>query len=460
MEQLKDGSLLRLGRQFGVSSPPLGVSGEFEHFDLGLRVGAFRNAMREANEQLIPARLGLTVQLPFCSSLCYHCARMKKVTRNARLMSTYVDALCREMREKSELVDQDRLVDQVWFVGGSPLYLGNAVLGRVMAQIAESFSISGSTRRYFFIELDARTATPQHVAQLSMLGINALRLWVPAMSPSVQKTINRQQSTEALSSLVMASRRTSYRDVTLATRIGLPMQSLESLVVDVDWFGDLGPDNLIVERYQHRPGLNAAQRLIPRNLLPEVERVDEMEQVAYERLELAGYHHLGLGHFTRDDSVLYKARQEGNLQRGLLGYMAGAGAHMLGFGAGAVSRLEDRLFRAPNDLESYMRSVDDGDLAIGSGVALDRAQLRASFVVERILCDGICREADWSACFDISFDRYVEALMPYIDRLILDGKLKSDARSLTLTASGRKSLDEVVDCFERSLSDDTVLSLH
>ncbi|MEO0364381.1 MAG: radical SAM protein [Pseudomonadota bacterium] len=444
-------SPLRLRRQFGVAAPPLGLSAEFDQFDPARGAATFRDAMTEANEQLIPARLALTVQLPFCASLCYHCARTKKVTRNARLMSNYMDSICHEIREKSDLLDEDRLVDQLWFVGGSPMYLGNAVLGRVMAEIAENFSISGSTRRFFFIELDARTATPQHVAQLSMLGMNALRLWVPSMSASVQKTINRQQSTEALSSLVMAARRTSYRDVTLATRIGLPMQTLESLEVDIDWFGDLAPDNLIVERYQHRPGRHAAQRLIPRKLLPENEQVDDMEQMVREHLEVAGYHHLGLGHFTREDSVLFDAKRDGHLQRGLMGYMPGAGTDMLGFGAGAVSRLEDQLFRAPSDVGSYMSSVTNGALGIGSGVALDDAGRRASFIVERILCDGVCHEKDWSVCFDEAFEGFVEALMPHIEPIILDGMLTRDSQSLTLTAKGQENLKDIVTCFEKSL---------
>ncbi len=460
MDKEKTGDIPRLLQRFGVEMPPLGITAEPTQFDYDIGEMEFRDAMSAANEQLIPARLSLAVQLPFCASLCYHCSRLKKVTRNGRLMAAYVDALCKEIRSKSELIDRDRLAEQLWFVGGSPAYLGITSLGRIMTEIAQNFSVSGSNSRYFMVEVDARTATSQYVAQLSMLGINAMRTWVPAMSQTVQTSINREQSAENLATLMMAARRTSFRDVTLATRYGLPMQTVEGLKSDIDWLADLGPDNIVAERYQHRPGLHASQRLIPRTLLPEFEDVDEMEAVMTERLLLSGYEHIGLGHFTRTGSVMHRAKEQGQLQRGLMGYMIGAGADTLGFGAGATSSIEDFLFRAPDDIDAYMRNTQRGGLAIEAGYCADPATERASFIVERMLCDGVCRERDWSVSFDIPFNRYIDALGSYIQPLVVDDILTFDQHSLTVTERGRKSLGRIVQTFEKSLQDKALVSLH
>ena len=188
--------------------------------------------------------------------------------------------------------------------------------------------------------------------------------------------------------------------------------------------------------------------------------VDEMEAQMTARLLLAGYEHIGLGYFTRTGSVMHRAKDQGPLQRGLMGYMIGAGADTLGFGAGAISSIEDFLFRAPADIDAYMRNAQSSGLAIEAGYCADLATERACFIVERMLCDGICRERDWSVSFDIPFNRYIDALGSYIQPLVVDDILTFDQHTLTVTERGRQSLGRIVQTFEKYLQDKALVSLH
>lgn len=63
--------------------------------DIG--VDDYLDQLAISNDVPMPANLSLVVHLPFCKTLCYHCAQNKKVSRNRELMGRYIDALIDEI---------------------------------------------------------------------------------------------------------------------------------------------------------------------------------------------------------------------------------------------------------------------------------------------------------------------------------------------------------------------------
>ena len=87
--------------------------------------------------------LGIYIHVPFCRSKCQYCdfyslggAREKGLTEN------YLEAVIRHMQEAGALAPGYR-VDTVYFGGGTPSYLGQDGLIRLMDGVRRRFSVAG-----------------------------------------------------------------------------------------------------------------------------------------------------------------------------------------------------------------------------------------------------------------------------------------------------------------------------
>src|SRR6187399_1896438 len=106
--------------------------------------------------------LSLYVHIPFCESLCYYCACNKIITRHHERAAEYLDALDKELALVVARLGPRRPISQLHFGGGSPTFLSDAELTRVMASIAAAFDFTPDSE--VSIEVDPRTVTPERLA--------------------------------------------------------------------------------------------------------------------------------------------------------------------------------------------------------------------------------------------------------------------------------------------------------
>ena len=103
---------------------------------------AYRTALRE---RAAGARVGgapplsLYVHIPFCESVCYYCACNKVITRHHERAAEYLDALDAEIALHRAELGQGKPATQVHFGGGTPTFLTDDELQRVMASLRAAF---------------------------------------------------------------------------------------------------------------------------------------------------------------------------------------------------------------------------------------------------------------------------------------------------------------------------------
>lgn len=89
--------------------------------------------------------LGLYLHIPFCVKKCDYCD-FYSVT-DAALMDAYTDALVREIRLYGEKA-AGYVTDTVYLGGGTPSYLGEARLCRILRAVREHFFPCGKRRNH------------------------------------------------------------------------------------------------------------------------------------------------------------------------------------------------------------------------------------------------------------------------------------------------------------------------
>ena len=88
------------------------------------------------------APLSLYVHVPFCESVCYYCGCNKVVTRHHDKALPYLDALERELALQVEVLGRGQALTQLHFGGGTPTFLTDEELARLMRALRDAFTIT------------------------------------------------------------------------------------------------------------------------------------------------------------------------------------------------------------------------------------------------------------------------------------------------------------------------------
>jgi oxygen-independent coproporphyrinogen-3 oxidase len=422
-------------------------------FDERLTVGQYKMAARTSNESQRP--LSLYVHIPFCESLCYYCACNKIVTRTAERVDKYLGHLFREIELQGSLFDDDRIVEQLHFGGGTPTYLSVEQLCGLMTHIAGSFKLDHSNQREFSIEVDPRTVNAATIKVLVDLGFNRLSLGIQDFDPVVQKAVNRIQSAEDVRALVDHSRAAGFESVSFDLIYGLPNQSVESFDRTVDKVIAMQPDRLAVYNYAHLPGRFKGQRMIREEDIPLPETKLQILDHTISRLTDAGYVYIGMDHFALPDDELVKAQNNNTLQRNFQGYSTHRECDLVALGVSAIGHIGNTYAQNTTTTMEYEAMLEAGRLPVKRGIEVDADdQLRAK-VIQQLMCHDRLDFADFGARNNIDFKAYFATEVSRLEPLADDGLILLGPEGTQITPKGRLLLRSIAMTFDRYLADDS-----
>ncbi|MEY2890468.1 MAG: oxygen-independent coproporphyrinogen oxidase, partial [Pseudomonadota bacterium] len=193
--------------------------------------------------------LSVYVHIPFCESVCYYCACNKVITKHHERAGEYLDALALEIDLHTERLGVGQPLSQLHFGGGSPTFLSDEELTRLMGKLKAAFRIQPEAE--VSIEVDPRTVTTDRLRHLAALGFNRLSFGVQDFEPAVQQAVHRVQSTESVRELMEAARTLGFVSTNVDLIYGLPNQTPESLQRTVALVSSLRPDRIALYAYAH-----------------------------------------------------------------------------------------------------------------------------------------------------------------------------------------------------------------
>jgi oxygen-independent coproporphyrinogen III oxidase len=411
----------------------------------------YRRHARRSNGTFAPRPLSLYVHLPFCVSPCFYCGCTRLITRDVTAASRYVERLLREICMVGPLFDHHREVRQLHLGGGTPNFLRQADLVRLIESLGRHFRFGPAIDLDFSIELDPRFAPAADVRCLARLGFSRASLGVQDFDPRVQQAINRVQSVEQTLGLIEACRALGFRSLNIDLIYGLPHQSPEGFARTLDTVIAARPDRLAVYGYAHMPRLFKAQRRIAPETLPGPLARIALLQLAIDRLGAAGYRHIGMDHFALPGDDLARAQDAGELHRNFMGYTTHAGCELIGLGMSAISHFGDSFSQNHRDLAAWEAAVDAGRLPVCRGLALtDDDRVRAE-VIQSLMCEGGIDFARIERRHGIDFERYFAEALERLTPLVADGVVTLQGRELRATGPGRFLVRTVAMCFDRYL---------
>jgi len=408
----------------------------------------YRESLRESNEEPIPRPLSLYVHVPFCESPCFYCGCTRLITRDHGHAARYLDRLEYEIALQGSLFDADRAAIQLHLGGGTPNFLDNDELSRLIRALGTGFRLETGDNRDFSIEIDPRFENPDAIVQLAGLGFNRVSLGVQDFDAEVQRAINRIQTVAQTRACIEAAREAGMRSVNLDLIYGLPKQQPDSFARTLETVVALRPERIALYGYAHLPGRFKAQRHIKASDLPSPAVKLGLLGMAIEAFTDAGYRYIGMDHFALPSDPLARALDAGTLQRNFQGYSTHGECDLVGLGMSAISHVGGCFAQNTRTLPAYYQALQERRLPIVRGIALNDDDVLRAEVIQSVMCRNGVEFEPIEHRFGIRFGDYFEAELDRMAELEADGLAELGARQIRVTARGRLLLRVVAMAFD------------
>lgn len=406
-----------------------------DRFKDGSPVSAYVAALRERDAGHPDAPLSLYVHVPFCDTVCYYCACNKIVTKHKARADTYLDDLALEIGLIGRLFHQKPVVSQLHFGGGTPTFLTDEQMERLLKMLHGAFQFAADAE--CSVEVDPRRLSVGVLALMARYGFNRMSIGVQDVDPAVQKAINRIQPPEVTQSVLEQARALGYRSINMDLIYGLPLQSVHTMERTLKTVLGWRPDRIALYSYAHLPDRFMPQRRIEVSALPSPQEKLAMLKLAVTTLLEAGYVYIGMDHFARPDDELSEALDNGTLQRNFQGYATRADCDLIALGVSAISRIGHVYAQNARTLEDYHDHLIKGELPLIRGMVMDRDDEIRRDAIHSLLCQSVLSHPEMDSRWGIDSRHYFQHERQSLLGLQDDGLVELDDDEIRITPKGR-----------------------
>jgi len=371
------------------------------------------------------------------------------LTKNKKHAAPYLKNLHKEIKYQGKIFDDDRVVEQLHWGGGTPTFISHQQMYDLMGSIRENFKLREDGQEEYSIEIDPRALEQDTISVLRRIGFNKISFGVQDFDYDVQKAVNRIQSYEDTKDVINTARENNFRTINIDLIYGLPLQTESSFTETLGKVIELSPERISVYNYAHLPHLFKTQKQIRDEDLPSANEKLKIIQQAIRLLTEAGYIYIGMDHFSKPDDELAIAQKNGNLHRNFQGYSTHANCDVVGMGITSISKIGDCYSQNVKTLDEYDGIISRGEIPVFRGYMLDFDDLLRREVITRLICHF---RLDFSQIEDLyvkDFNRYFFNEMKEIKSMEADGLLLLDNEKIKVTQMGRYFIRNICSVFDK-----------
>ena len=407
-----------------------------------------------SNEDLLPRPLSLYVHLPFCRTVCFYCACNKIITANEKRTVPYLEDLYKEIDMQGKLFDDDRVVKQMHWGGGTPTYISYEQMMTLMHRLKQNFTLLDDDTGEYSIEIDPRQIKDHTIFVLRNLGFNRISIGVQDFDPAVQKAVNRNQSYEQTMFAFEQARKNGFHSINLDLIYGLPKQTVASFKETIDKVITMSPERIAIYNYAHLPQVFKTQKQIKEEDLPLAQEKLAILEQAINSLTEAGYVYIGMDHFAKPDDELAIAQRNGNLYRNFQGYSTNADCDVIGLGVTSVSKIGNTYSQNYRTIEDYHQAIEQHQVPVYRGYNLDFDDELRREVITQMICHFQVNFSEIEELYKMDFREYFADELAALTDIIHDGLLVVSENSIEILPAGRFFIRNICSVFDRYMEKD------
>ena len=285
----------------------------------------------------------LYIHIPYCRKQCYYCDFHFSV--DTRRQSEMVDALCVELEHRSIEVENNEVLQSVYFGGGTPSLLSINELQRLFTVIKNNYTIASDAE--ITMEANPDDLSISYLNSLKEnVPINRLSVGIQSFNDDILKLMNRRHNAEEAYNCIENCKQTGFNVINADIMYGIPKLSLEELEKDVQKMIDLDIQHISAYHLTFEPRTVFAHYQKKGKLLP----VNEETSVKHYDLVTCLFHKNGYEHYEISNYA-----KNGNYSRHNMAYWTGK--KYIGIGPSAHSySFDKRRFNIANNTK-YIKSL-------------------------------------------------------------------------------------------------------
>jgi oxygen-independent coproporphyrinogen-3 oxidase len=375
--------------------------------------------------------LSLYLHLPWCVQKCPYCDFNSHTAGEATDKRRYLAALTNDIRGEAARAG-DRVVQTVFFGGGTPSLFSAAEIEALVSEAAASLNLASDAE--ITMEANPGTVERDRLADYRSAGINRLSLGAQSFDEDSLRRLGRIHGAHEILAAWRDAEKAGFDSINLDLMYALPGQSPDMAMLDLQRAITLSPPHL--SWYQLTLEPNTVFHAKPPPDLPDEDASWEIEERGYELLDAAGYEHYETSAFARPG---FACRH--NLNYWQFGdYLAvGAGAHgKYTDDGGKVWR-----YRKPAHPASYMKASETGQPEVGLQL-LAEADLLFEFMLNVLRLERGFATGDFEARTGLPWAVAAPGVARAVSLGLMTGCDGADGRAVFQpTSRGRRFLNDL-----------------
>lgn len=282
--------------------------------------------------------MGIYVHIPFCIRKCNYCDFLSFVADD-RAKEAYINALISEIVAKAGKYS-DRVVDTIFFGGGTPSSIDAELISKVMLALKSNFKVSAECEAT--IECNPGTLTLDKAIIYKQAGFNRISFGLQSTDNELLKLIGRIHTYEEFIDSYNTAREAAFDNINIDMMAALPGQTLEGYIDGLNKVIALKPEHISAYSLIVEEGTPLYEHFEEYPDVPDEDTERQMYYATKELLEGYGYNryeisNYALAHRECKHNVVYWRR-----------------GNYLGLGLGAASLMDEVRFKNTSDMAEYI----------------------------------------------------------------------------------------------------------
>jgi oxygen-independent coproporphyrinogen-3 oxidase len=427
LDQAKESKKTEVGSYFISNYPPFSVWSP-DHLPAAL--DAFNSPPKRES------RLGLYLHIPFCRKRCKFCYFRVYTDKNADEVETYLSALSREIALYAGREGfGGRQFEFVYFGGGTPSFLSNAQLERMIERINQNWTWDAAKEVTF--ECEPGTLKQSKLQTIKKIGVTRLSLGVEHFDDEILSTNGRAHKSPEIFRAYEWIREVGFQQVNIDLIAGMLGETDDKWKMAVEKAIALDPDSVTI--YQMEVPFNT-------RIAKETKEHGDAEtpiaswsqkrawvDYAFKQFEAHGYK------VSSAYTLVKPSTHAGFVYRDSLW----RGADLIGTGVASFGHFQGVHYQNLDKWEDYIAALDRGELPIHRALPVtDHQRLIREVIL--LLKTGHLDAAYFREKFDTEIiDEFHEAW----SSLVGDGFAQINGDEVRLTREGLLRVDSLLPRF-------------
>lgn len=378
--------------------------------------------------------LSLYIHIPWCIRKCPYCDFNSHGIKQLGGLDdipeqAYIDRLLLDLEQELPLVWGRRL-HSIFIGGGTPSLFSAEGMDRLLSGVRARIPFEGDIE--ITMEANPGTFEAERFAGFRQAGINRLSIGVQSFNAKHLELLGRVHNPEQAIAAAEFAHQAGFRSFNLDLMHGLPDQTTEQALVDLQTAINLKPQHISWYQLTIEPNTLFYQQP---PTLPVDETLWTIQEQGQSLLQQNGYSQYEISAFAKEPQL----RSQHNLNYWQFGdYLGiGAGAH------GKITRLDhnqvERTTKSRHPKDYLQKSVAE----IRSGHAIAAHELPFEFMLNALrLNEGVP-----SSYFELRTGLPLHSIQPMLQQAIKDGLLVNSSNMIAPTEKGSLFLNELLQRF-------------